>query len=382
MKISIVTYYKVASYGAMLQAYALQSYLQQRGHRVEFIKTTYLNIQRSRKSFRDYFSLSIKGTLIKWKNRFQSRAFSEFTFAKRLIETKAEYSSLKELQRIPPDADLYLVGSDQIWSPVLFREEREEEKLQTVLLDFGKVGVLKASYAASFGTPDWYRDDLKPILAAGIERLDKISVREASGCNIVQRIAQKEVFWSMDPTLLHDAMFYIPLVDLGKVPTQPYLFEFMLFNPGKEYKFRDELLRQNKLHSIVTPQIRAKGRVLNALNFKLPVDVELWLAFICKAGFVLTDSYHGLAFALIFHRPFIVLLQDGVTGRRNDRIVALLTRIGLESRIWTATELMNSNALPLKEIEWDEVDQRLLAWREESKSFLQSIEILFDTRRV
>lgn len=381
MKIAFVTYYKVPSYGAMLQAYALQSYLQERGHTVEFIKTTYLNVQKRRKSVRDYFSLSFHGTLLKWQNKIAERAFSRFTFKERLIETKTEYPSLAALKRDPPEADLYLVGSDQIWSPVLFQAEREEEKLQTALLDFGSEGVLKASYAASFGTPEWHREDLMPILVAGIGRLDKVSVREESGQKIVQRVTSKEVVWSMDPTLLHDSLFYLPLVELDNVPCQPYLFKFMLFNQENESSICDNLLRQYKLGDVVTPHVHGKGRLLKALNLKLPVDVESWLTLIANAGLVLTDSYHGLAFSIIFHRPFIVLLQDGVTGRRNDRIVSLLIRLGLESRIRTTTELMSSKTVPLKEIEWAEVDQRLRAWREESNSFFQSIEFLFDARR-
>ena len=190
MKVGVITCHKVYNYGASLQSYALQHYLKKQGIKVYLInylpdtfrsKYNLFFVREDRRKIIKKFPilkllmpLSNRQMLITWGRK---RAFNEFD-TKYIELSPLSYSSINELRKNPPVADIYIAGSDQVWNT-----DMNNGRDASYFLDFGDERVKRISYAASFGISN-IKEEYKTPIKEWLKRFEAISVREKTGLNI------------------------------------------------------------------------------------------------------------------------------------------------------------------------------------------------------
>lgn len=345
MKIALLTIWREKNYGAELQAYATIKVLQQLGHDVNMIDIRLSDCSRP----------NWKGRI----GRFISQlgpSYKKFcSFWKKNIPTTKRYKSIKEIQADPPKADLYIVGSDQVWNP-----ELTKEFAALYFLNFGDKNVKRISYASSFGSDKWKFPHLKEEIKGLLSRFSYVTCREDSGVQILKEEFGIDAKQVIDPTLLIDnygdltgnaiecdTLVYYPL------STDPELETYSL-KLAKELNLKPV----NNKHCTTLFGFAEWDRV----------SIAEWVKNIAEAKFVVTRSFHGMVFSILHKRQFAVLA--GKHGR-STRLTSLLKILGIEDRFFGSIEELN-NAKPwTKEIDYTIVYPKLMKIREQSINTLK-----------
>lgn len=201
--------------------------------------------------------------------------------------------------------DAFIVGSDQIWRP-----KYSKELLNAGFLGFAKnTSAIKLSYAASFGSTEWEFNAAQTAKAKSlVNTFDAISVRELSGIDLCKNNLNINVDQTLDPTFLLDAQHYISLCkDIPKKEND--IFAYFLDNEKQSLDF----LTNNKKLKLMTYN---KTNILD------------WLACFRDAKYIITDSFHGCVFSIIFNKPFICVENK---NRGNARFETLKKLFKLET---------------------------------------------------
>ena len=347
--IAIVTYYNNGSYGAVMQAWALQQALSKLGYKSSIVRYA-MQYPLPSSPWRIFLSRSITS----FKNRLRDYISRKFicSFAeKRLSLTSNTYKDIEELRQHPPKAEVYVCGSDQIWNT--WRYDQGQSVDYGYFLDFG--GAKKRiAYAASFGRATVPRG-FQVAVKACLQRFDALGVRETASVGIVREICAKEAKVVLDPTLILESSDY-SLLFAGQPSGGIGLARFIL---GSE----------RSIVIGVTEKLKtlAQSEVVDAGG-----SVENWLLSIAKADFVFTGSFHAVAFSIIFHRSFLVLLRDGGADGRNVRLINLLSLLGLSDRAISSCSESDVAAIYQRPIDWEGVELRLCDLRINSIEFLRN----------
>lgn len=323
MRIDIITCHDVYNYGASLQAYALSSFLNTLGHDAEIIDykpdylshhyefgyveetNRYYSLCRKSKIFHFIYSLRLLPvTFATWR---RIKPFDRFK-AEKLKCTK-RYSDLKTLQKDPPLADMYIAGSDQIWNCNL-----PNGRDAAFFLSFGSVK-RKISYAASFAMPsipEKYVDMLKTNLA----NIDSISVREKSAVSLLANIGIKSTA-VIDPVYLLSKEQWTCFAGCDRIIHEQYVFVYNLNHSNTEAIKKEALRIAKKFRcKIVAIDSSFKCRFSN-INIHDAGPIE-FVNLIRYSSFVVTDSFHGMSFALILQKPFSVWHKHSDSSRIYD----------------------------------------------------------------
>ncbi len=311
MKICIITCQNAVNHGARLQCYALVHWLQKQGHEVEVIdyrpacsldaKLLYwpgLSIKRWAKLFLYYPSR---------KSNIERRKFFDEFSLKYLPLSKHVYYSIDELRKSPPSADLYLAGSDQIWNTTLSNGTDP-----AYYLDFGPDEIRRESFAASFAT-----EQLKPgtesFVKENLKRFDKITVREQSALKILESLGIEGTLQE-DPVFLLSASEWDEIVDgVGAGEKYVLVYDFYLGDDIKKEAQKIAKEKGLKIYSICNSNLPYADK-----NFVF-AGPETFVSLIKNASFVVSNSFHGTAFAMVYGVPFRVLDRpDGLNIRMHD----------------------------------------------------------------
>lgn len=347
MKIGTITFHWGTNYGAVLQAYALQQHLKTNGYDTEIIDYIPRSV-KSRQLMSAIKHLQMSYLVKEFKiNRFRTN---------HLLISAATYYDSSELRNGCNQYDVYICGSDQIWNEWFVLSSENKPNL-TYYLDFVQMDKSRISYATSFGT-----DELSPkvinLIKPELEKFSDISVRENSGKKIVQDIGL-EARLVVDPTLLLGKESYERLIEDKMVKNDFQLFSYILHN------------NQTTAHT-VTEYVFDKyfDKRSDRKYDQEPIGIIEWLLSIRNARFVVTNSFHGLIFSLIFHTPFIVVPVEN--SGMNDRIATLLDSVNLNNRIVAEFNQDTVDTLFAENINWNEVDEKINAMRAASISFLEN----------
>lgn len=343
MKIKTITCHDVYNLGASLQAYALVEYLKQLGHDVEIIdyKPEYLqhyklnkvnNPKYDKVVFREIYLLLKLPERLKARKEKRKQEFDNFT-KKFLPLTRKSYYSNEELKNDIPEADIYLAGSDQIWN-TLFKNGKDP----AFYLDFAPKESIKASYAASFATED-ISEEQKPQIKRWLECLDYISVRETSGMKIINNLGIKGGTQVLDPVFLlnQDEWRKIEIVTDFK---EPYLlvYDFDKDNKIREFVIKKAKEKKLKIYSVLPCEYCDKS-----FENEGP---QTFLSLIDNAEYVISNSFHGTAFAIIFKKPFAVFdRKENINTRMQDLVKNLQLKSVVEK-----TEYKNIEPILKEEI--------------------------------
>lgn len=330
MRINTLTTYDVYNYGASLQAYALQQYLMSLGHEVEIInyQPDYLTRKYNYKWVNPESKLSkyaiTRATyrVMKYLQRQttlgRKRMFDTFNHQV-LKETPIKYTSYEALCAQPPQADLYMAGSDQIWN-VFYEAGRDP----AFFLEFVKHGH-KASYAASFSYLD-IDEGNKARIKKSLETFNAVAVREFQGLDILNGMGIKGT-WVLDPVFLLTTEQWKQL--MSPIPPKENYLLIYDFEGNKELKqFAKEYARRNnlKIYAIADtyPLLYADRNFMKAGPKEF-----VSMIYHCKA--FISNSFHGTAFSIIFNKPVFVFNRH--RHKVNSRMESLMTLFDLKNCI-------------------------------------------------
>ncbi len=372
-KTGVLTFwYGDSNYGQILQCYALQRVLEQLGCEPYVVRFVGYGESRLRKLVKQLLPF------LRRKPSPTDRLRGFEAFRKRHFRMSPLYTSIAQIRSCPPRYDAYIAGSDQIWKQSLRNPQQP-----AYFLDFGRPEVRRIAYAASFGM-ETYPDGDKAQLKGLLQRFDAISCREYSGVEICRDLglAATKV---LDPTLLLTREEYLNLnpnlnEKAAKVnenensslfTLHSSLFIYSLnINSAEEIRW-SELREAIEGKVVVTP---AAGYNESAELFGSEVEYlyatpAQWIAQIASASLVVTTSFHGIAFSILMHTPFVYVPLKGEFQGANNRILDLLRDLRLEERI--LSERTTYGSILARPIDWASVDTLLARMRQDSLEFLK-----------
>lgn len=359
MRIGIITFHKALNNGAVLQAYALQTYLINQGHEVEFIN------YNKRRKFRvqDFVGKGVFKTWFKWQELY-SYFRHKNKFGNLLLTGPVKYNSINDLQDNPPDYDVYMAGSDQIWN---FGSNENID--YPYFLNFGSLNLTRIAFAASLGqgiVPAAHHEELRSLLL----KFDHLSIREKNGYEFIQELLgdKKNISQIADPTVLLNSVEYLSLVSSREVTEKEYITSYLLTHSG--------FLEKNQINSINYIKTYFGIDIINIRNpntcvrlkgsKNIIVHPEKWLELMANSTFNICCSFHAVVFSLIFHKPFIVITQY-----KNARISSLLSSLNLEYRIVTDFNKKELDSILITPLDWSLVDIYLKKERIKSENYLK-----------
>ena len=356
MRIGIMTLCEGNNYGGVLQAYALQTYLRQMGHESSILR---VNCGDRKGSPFKALERPVKAVV----EMIKGRAFASFRNT-HFISENGVPCRLQEFLAEPPRFDAYVCGSDQVWSPGACSDSALRKLF---FLDFGAAAAKRISYAASWGAKS-VDASLRESVAACLKRFDAISVREKNGVDIVAGLGFPSA-WLPDPTFLLEAGHWARMSEDARCPQKDsVLFQCEYrWTPCVPFsKVRTVLIRKHGWKTVIP---FSDHPLRDAARTRCLTPTE-WLGQMKRSSFVLTNSFHGMVFSIIFQRPFICIPLEGKYAGMNERIFSLAERLGLSDRLLFSFDEPRILALAEKPIRWEEVSQKVQAWRQEAHTFL------------
>ncbi len=352
MKIGILTFHSAHNYGAVLQCFALQETLKAMGHNVEVIdyRPPYITKVYGRFYHKRYVSKNpIKmARKILFEIAVFTRRIRIFNGFSNFINNVLNLSYAKT---VTDDYDAYIIGSDQVWRPELtegivpyyfanFPFEKGQKKYLTYAVSMG-------------GIDDGPGDD---YLHKALKNFDAISVREEYLADYLRTLTNKTIHTVLDPSLLAERKIWDRIAKVPAIKSK-YVVVYQV------RKYRKEAL------NIARDIAKEIGAVVISLNlhFRSPNGYtctcpEEFVGAIKGASCVVTTSFHGTAFALIFERPFY---NVGLGDAGDMRAKALLETVGLQDRF-----IMKTDHPKFSEIDFSTANAKLEELQQKSKEFL------------
>lgn len=374
-KIAILTQPLKANYGGIIQNYALQEVLKREGFEVETISREYVRDASSFKVFLAHLKNETLNRIFgKHKKIFSkeeaNQIFAEnLRFIKERMSTSKKLYSTIELKKYFEEKNFkaVIVGSDQTWRP------KYSPDIYNYFLDFltRNQVICKVAYAASFGTEKWeFTPEQTTNCKKLISQFDAVSVRENSGVLLCKNHFTSTAEWVLDPTLLLKKEDYIHLFSHIK-KEQKGIFNYVLDRDENKQNFIQSLAETlNKpLYTHQPKKAIERGLIYDYITmgeFIYP-SLEGWLKSFHDANFVITDSFHGTVFSIIFNKPFLAIVNK---DRGASRFYSLLKEFGLENRLVIDIEKFDKNIL-FQQIDYTQVELKWDELRAKSYTYLK-----------
>jgi hypothetical protein len=371
MEIKTITCHDVYNYGATLQAYALMKFLQNKNHDVEIInyKPVYLC---TRYNFWYIASQSRYGKLCEISKFFHLLyALKNYTKRYKTIErkepfdkfkkyflnvTKTIYKSNEELKRNPPFADLFITGSDQVWNSVM-----PNGKDPAFYLDFVPEGSICASYAASFGQNNIQKEFVHFVKEL-LNKFKFISVRETTGLRILESIDIKNGTQVLDPVFLLTKQEWSTM--LKKQYNEKYLLVYDFIHDPAIEEVAKKIAKEKKWKIYSINDYKKLQYANKNISNAGPIE---FMELIKSSQMVISNSFHGTAFSIIFEKEFYVFSLK--TLNNNSRMIDFLSLIGLSDRhISSKDQIKSKEHLDYFKIK-DVLDKEIMG----SKYFLNNL---------
>lgn len=359
MKVGILTFHCAENYGAVLQCYATQEFLKSKGHEVHIIdyrpdyllspyRVFYLRRLLCRNPLNGVINL-IKEFIHLPKRCYRRRAFHKFTQQHLLLTDTVTRDT------IPTTFESYLVGSDQIWNTKI------TEGLDDVYFcnfSFPKEKRRYVAYAASMGKAELEDDKAKDYVCHALNHFDAISVREHDLSELLQPLTSRPILQVLDPTLMVNPQIWEKFVQSPLI-TRKYVAVYEVRMDKNVRRIAADIAKQIGgeiifMDSWFSPNSNEHHKAVSPENF---------VNIIKHAACVVTTSFHGTAFSVIFNRPFYTIrLNDGADARSQS----LLETLHLEER------MVDKHSTPTySSIDYTNANTILKTLRDQSQEFLQ-----------
>lgn len=366
MRIGILTLPFNNNYGGYLQAYALMTVIKQLGHEPTMIMRRHDKPKVS-KSFKIKYALKgmVKSILhgkrfpvvYDVETGFRHKGKNMLKFVNRYIMPQTPYLYSKDELRKYCEGKFgaYIVGSDQVWRAIYVPD------IKNYFLDFTEGwNVKRIAYAASFGTdePEYSEEQIQQCKKL-VGVFDGVSFREKSGHLVFSTFGwnAKVEGVVLDPTMLLTANDYQKVLPSKSSEARGKIFYYVLDRNEQTNTILNQVTQtlNKELYGISDIQ---KGNEPLA-------SIEEWLTDIRDSEFVVTDSFHGMVFSIIFHKPFIVLVNK---DRGADRFQNLLSLLGLSDRLLLANSQIENID---DQIDWKKIDKKIMCFKGKSILFLR-----------
>lgn len=367
-KILILTQQLIANYGGVLQAFALQKILRDRGWDVwTDNRRHYVAANRKGKYvilLRQYFLgplkrclcklLGIKCKALAWAPDRRSVSYFTKKYLNIIDLFKGfNYVPLKLIQHF----DIFIVGSDQVWRP------QYSPYLPNYFFDFlENTHIPRIAYAASFGVSSWpLSEEETQRYSLLAKQFLAISVREQSGVTLCENYLGVQAQHVLDPTLILTKEDYIGVIDQENEPrSKGDLITYMLDEHEGMAQKLNALVAETQL--TIAPLMEEKEG-----NFVSKISVAGWLRGFYDAKVIVTDSFHGSVFSILFNKPFLVIVNR---ARGEDRFLSLLKLFHLEDRLVYSLDDINMEKMN-EPVDWETVNNILSTERAKSIAFLE-----------
>lgn len=349
MKVSLITIKSRFNYGAALQCYATYKYLKKNKFDVEVVDYC-PNIQEKKSLLRTLKAIAMELVTIRKRNKIKS------FYNNSINMTNHCYKSFEELKKSPPIADIYMVGSDQVWNsqmsggvidPAYFLGFIESEK--------------KISYASSIGRTDISQKDLIDMVKY-LKNFSHIAVRENSAKEILENQGINGIVSVLDPVFLLNKEDYQKLIT-------PVKYRKYLLIYGFEKSFLIENLAKeisNKLGLQIIELGTFRSRY-SCDKYLQNVGVEDFLSLIYHADYILTSSFHGTAFSIMLNKQFISVAPSS----RATRLENITTVFNIEGRLISEKDNYVINDL-LQPIDYKQINEFVSLNSQTSRDFINN----------
>lgn len=357
MRIGILTITPSVGFGGILQAYALRYILEQMGHSVQIINYT---TNSSLKNKLTYFAKSLikkfNGEFVKYSPQAELRYRSQniIPFIKDNLNFSKKVTSSTQLKHlINTSYDIVIAGSDQVWRP------KYVHGIENYFFAGVKQRIKRIAYAASFGVDSFeYSEEEAWACSNLLKCFTYVSVREQSGVKLLKDNLryEKHVFCDLDPTMLAGLSAFQSFI-LSTNKSKDKVFSYILDPTDKKKMLLDEVARILD-KSICNFNTNAENPN-KPLNERIAPPVEDWVNGIFHSSFVVTDSFHGCAFSILFNKPFIVYVNK---NRGSERFTSILSQFNLCDRMIENFDEFDPNLLK-REIDWENINKSLINQR-------------------
>lgn len=381
-KVGILTMHKVLNFGSALQAYALLKKVESMGFFAELINYSYPNAEHCKRmgirffperSILRLFIFYLIGCFLlkfpwKFKEKKAQQAIRRFhqqwkfrKFYKNYFKLSSPYRTIQSLSIAPPQYDIYITGSDQVWNPKFMVGD------SNFLLSFVAKNKIKCSYASSFSCREIPQCD-EEIFKKHLGLYNALSVRESSSAQIVFHLIGKKPEVVCDPTLLLNREEWLAVCPAKKLVRCKYLLVYILHYAYDPYPgildFVKGLSKKKHLRLVVLNGLKDGYSLDGALHFDDVGPIE-FLQLFRDAEVIVTTSFHGTAFALNFKKKFYSVVENA--NGKDNRISDLLFKCGAEHHL---IEGENINQWGAAEVS-DKETELLEKFRTDSKLYLQ-----------
>lgn len=353
--------------GGILQQFALQEALKRQGHEV-----TVLSRRMNRESVWSRMLVDTKWRLLNAAGHIELLRFHPLVAVERFKQhylsniTPSIYddASMRHLAE-HGGFDAFVVGSDQIWNATA------APHLGDSFLGFtqGVEPLRRVAYAASFGREEWcYTPEQQQRSAELVQRFHAVSVRESSGVRLCREYLDIEATHVPDPTLLLEAEVYRDIASTLKAqPLSGTVFTYILDVTAEKRSIVEHACQATGYEPTYFFADSWKSALQRASQGFYP-SVEQWIAGFSQAEFVVTDSFHGTLFAILFNRPFIAIANS---ERGLARFQSLLGALELEHRLVLDCKNMPTSFLH-EDIDWIRINAKLQNMRQNGLEFLRN----------
>ena len=392
-RVAIITlFHGSTNYGGVLQAYALQTVISELGFdskQLRFSKTsidddsTIIRIKKRMISLLQdinnideliellikicRYSLSLVYRLVQLpsqklyiNSRRELRRNNFEKFNRKYIESSIVYTN-DTIAGSVNDYDIFVCGSDQIWNPSWYTK--------AYFLSFVPDTCLKIAYAVSIGV-DKLSEEQIAFMQTLVNRIQHISVREEKAKELLSDFTDKEVEWVLDPTLLLTSEEWNSIASTEKIKT-PYVLSYILGNNKQNRTCVSSFAKKMSMKLVTLPFVASNDiRQIFFGDMHSYGGPDSFIALIRDAEYVITDSFHGMVFSILFHKKFVMLKRtnDEKHGSMNSRLYSMSKIFHLEGQIVDSSntdfdQIINS-------INYAPIDIILEEWRRKSKTYL------------
>lgn len=365
MTTAIITIAYGENYGNRLQNYALQAVLQELGTNPVTLRSLELvegGVPGKILLFFNDMTRTILGKTVRWKWYKRKKRFAEFN-RKYIQLSKEILGKNKAPKGLGDQYDCFIIGSDQVWncdfSPI-------SNNINNFLASFAD-GSKRIAYAASFGRSD-IPQQYKPVFEKELPKFKAISVREVSGVAIAEHCGANATV-VLDPTMLLTAQSWDRLAKKPSYVEKPgFIVSYFLGGRSKEMEeYIAKVADGRKIYNLENEETEEEQ--IKELDIYLTSPSEfVWL--FSHADCILTDSFHGSVFSILYHKPFRVFdrIDNGVISGMESRINTLLETFHLEQ---CRGDINNPSGMP-QSGDWDMVEQIIASERKKSIMFLKN----------
>lgn len=354
-----ITWIASPNFGTFLQAFALQQVVLGLGYDNVIVDDSKV-IESKRKITLRMKLGRVKNNLLEFLHLRSPQSPDESLqlyndFKKKYLMIDTEWKNYEDLSN---KYDIYICGSDQIWSPYLNFDP---------YYYLGFTNRKKIAYAPSTGTrfcTEDYQQNTKVLL----ESFDSISVREEDGADMLRSFVDKNISVVLDPTLLLTKNDYDKISSTCNVD-EPYILCYFL-TPNRWYL---DYVKQYAQKSGLKLKIFNTNPIYQSMGFEsICAGPSEFISFIKGANIIFTDSFHSSIFSIIYHKDFITFKRfiDGGNNDQNARIANLFKKLDITERFIGNNQLDTIETLT--PIEFSIVEQRLTELRKTSINYLEN----------